>query len=304
MLVTGPSGFIGSQVVRGLVADGHDVIALARPQSSLERLADVEGRFAVKRWEPEDGTLAGALGSWRPDGCIHLAWYAVPGKYLDAPQNVDSMVYAIRLLDELARAGCGHVVMTGTCAEYDADTGYLREDSPTRPSTLYAAAKLATGLVCGQRASQVGVGFSWARVFYLYGPHEDSRRMVPSLIRALLEGVEFPATAGDQVRDYLHVEDVAAALCKIALNGVGGTYNVCSGEPITVRRFMMEVARTVGRPELVRFGALAPGGWQPAFVCGDNERLRSIGWEPGHTLNEGIADTVAWWKDQLKATAS
>ncbi len=300
VLVSGASGFIGSRVVRKLVADSHEVVALGREGSSFARLDDLAGRFRITEWDSGTTELRAALGPWRPESCVHLAWYAEPGKYLDAEaENVGSMVFALRLLDELATAQCKHVVMVGTCAEYDPDAGILREDSPTRPATIYAAAKLATGLIGALRAAQVGVGFAWARIFYLYGPQEDARRMLPTLIRSQLDGTEFPATAGEQIRDYLHVDDVAAALCLLAVRQAVGTFNVCSGEPISVRRFMLAAAEVTGHPELIRFGALPARNWEPALIAGDCSKLKAAtGWQPSHTLPEGLKDTVAWWQRQ------
>lgn len=299
VLVTGASGFVGSHVVRMLVSQGHEVTALARPSSSFWRLEDIKGRFKIARVDDiAPGSLLGPLGAWSPEVCLHLAWFAVPGKYLDAPDNIDSLMLALRVLSGLKEVGCEHVVMTGTCAEYDTDRGYLREDGPTRPASIYAAAKHAANVVGTIRAAQLGIGFAWARLFYLYGPYEDERRLVPALIRALLASHEFPATTGTQVRDYLHIEDVAAALCALAVKKVAGTYNVCSGVPITMGRLLQEVGRIAGHPDLIRLGAHPPRGWEPAFICGDNSRLRlATGWAPSRSLADGLEETVEWWKN-------
>jgi nucleoside-diphosphate-sugar epimerase len=300
ILVTGASGFVGSHVVRKLIADGHEVAALARPASSFWRLEDQEGRFRVVRSDTRqaNGVLE-PLGDWNPEACVHLAWYAVPGEYLHSPENTASLAFSLNLLEELAVAGCRRVVMTGTCFEYDTDAGYLREDGPKRPATIYAAAKLAAGQVGGLIAAKLGIGFVWARLFYLYGPFEDERRLVPAVIRALLAGREFPATSGTQVRDYLHVEDVAAALSALAVQPVTGTYNVCSGEPITIADLIGQVARIAGRPDLIRLGSVRQRAGEPRFICGDNSRLKdATGWTPRHSLAEGLAATVAWWKEK------
>jgi nucleoside-diphosphate-sugar epimerase len=297
ILVTGAEGIIGSHVARALLRSGHEVIALVRPATPIDRLGDVADRLTVVRGSLENDGLVEALRRAQPEGCIHLAWYAQPGTYLEAPENVACLHASLRLLESLATAGCRHVVMAGTCAEYDTDLGYLREDGPTAPRTIYAASKLALSLVAAARAAQLGIGFAWARLFYLYGPHEDPRRLVPSLITALLDGKPFDASPGGQVRDFLHVADVAAAFTALAEGGAQGIFNVCSGEPITMRQLMSLVGDIVGRGDLLRFGAVPYRAWDPAFICGDNRRLRTqTGWVPRHPLPQGLAATVEWWK--------
>jgi len=296
ILVTGAAGFVGASAVRRLVADGHTVGALVRPGSSSRRLEGVESITRIECDLADREALGQALRAWKPQACIHLAWYAVPGKYLDAAENLDCLAVSLGLLELLAQAGCRHVVMTGTCAEYDTDVGYLRESGPTRPATLYAATKLSLGVIAAIRAGQLGITLSWARLFYLYGPHEDERRMVPSLIKALLERKPFKASSGRQVRDYLHVDDVASALTGLATAGASGTFNVCSGDPVHVRDMMLTLGRLADQPDLVRFGELPDRDWEPPFICGDSRRLRAAtGWAPAFELEAGLRQTLDWW---------
>ena len=299
VLVTGAPGFIGSHVVRVLLDAERDVAIVVRPGNPMPRLRDVADRLTVMSCDlANPTTLRPALAEWRPDACIHLAWYAEPGKYLTAPENVPALMASLTLLDELIRAGCGQVVMTGTCAEYDTDVGYLREGGPTRPLTLYAASKLSLSLMAEQIAAAAGVNLAWARLFYLYGPDEDERRLVPALIRALLRGEAFPVTPGEQVRDYLHVADMASALWGLAERRVNGVVNVCSGVPVTMRQVMETIGEITSEGDLIRFGALPYREWDPPFICGDNRRLRAVtGWQPRYpSLAAGLCQTVDWWK--------
>ena len=285
-------------MVRQLLDSGEDVVGLIRPGASRLRLAGAAKGLRIIEGDIADNAALGSnLASYKPERCIHLAWFAEPGKYLDAPENLDSLRVSLGLIEQLARFDCRHVVAVGTCAEYDIGPHKLTEDAPTRPSTLYAAAKLAFSLVAAKRLAQLGVGMGWARLFYLYGPYEDERRLVPAAINALLAGREFPCTPGKQVRDYLHVDDVASAITSLSRRCLSGDFNVCSGEPVTIATLMETVGDLLGRPDLVRLGVLPYRDWEPMFVCGDNRRLLTdTDWSPRYGLRDGLNSTIEWWR--------
>jgi len=297
VLVTGADGFIGSAVVRQLLRANHEVAALVRG-TQLKRLSDVAER--IDRIDGDlsaaDGAALRAIAAWRPEGCIHLAWYAEPGKYLEARENLAALRGSLALLDALIDGGCRQFVGAGTCAEYADSDRPFREDSPTAPKTLYAACKLGLCLAGEQLARQGLVNFAWGRIFYLYGVGEDPRRMVPALVRALLQDQPFDATPGEQVRDYLHVDDVARAFVTLLLQRASGIYNIASAQPLSIAELMRRIGRSVGKEHLIRLGAVPYRNWEPPFISGENDRLRALGWSPAVTFETGIADVVAHWR--------
>ncbi len=299
--VTGGGGFIGSRAVRQMVTEGWEIAVLVKPGESLWRIEDIQSRLEFLEAELSSGDALGEfLRSWHPESCLHCAWHAEPGKYLGSAKNIDCLKDSIGLLENLIAAGCKNVVMAGSCFEYDTAAGFLKEDGPLRPSTLYGAAKLATSLVAEKLAAQGGVRFAWARMFYLFGQDEDRRRMVPAAILALLDGREFPATAGDQVRDYMHVDDAALGLLTLLRQTASGIYNVCSTEPVTVRRILQTIGEEIGRPGLIRFGSMPYRQWDPPFICGDSSRLRELGWRPQYELPEAVRLTIEHWRTRSR----
>jgi nucleoside-diphosphate-sugar epimerase len=208
---------------------------------------------------------------------------------------------SIRLATRLSALGCERLIGTGTCFEYDTDAGTLSEASPTKPRNLYAAAKLAFSLLLPHIAAAGGMRCTWARLFYQYGPMEDPARLIPSIVRALLEGRPAPITGGKQVRDYLHVADVASALHTIATSQVEGIINLGSGEPVTVAEIATRIGAALDRPELVALGARPYDPGDPMFICADVARLKATGWRPTYNLDAGLADTIAWWRARLRS---
>jgi UDP-glucuronate decarboxylase len=301
VLLTGATGFIGSHVARRLVTAGCEVHALIRPGSDPWRLRDVLPSLALV---PCDLFAARErlehLDRIRPELCLHLAWYAEPGKYWTSPENLRFVSTSLELANELAGLGCKRFVGAGTCAEYDTDHGYLSEMSPILPRSLYAASKLGVWLILEQLAKETGMEVAWLRFFYQYGPYEDRRRLVPAVIRALLRGETARTTAGAQVRDMLHIEDVAAAVWAVARSNLTGPVNIGSGQPVTVRQIVEAIGRLLHRPDLLALGALPYSASEFMFVCANNRRLRETGWTPRFDLDEGLRTTVEWWRTEAE----
>lgn len=300
-LITGINGFIGAQTARKCLEAGWEVVGMIRPTSNLDRVKEIEGKV---QWVHGDlGSIPEAienLNDVRPDICIHHAWYAEPGKYPHAIENLGSLNGTLELVTRLPEIGCHRFVGIGTCFEYDFDRGWLREDSPCVPATLYAGCKHAAAVALPKLAEKVEVDACWVRLFYQYGPFEDHRRLVSSVIKALLAGQTVDTTEGGQVRDFLHVEDVGSGIFAAAEKGLKGIVNVGSGQPVTVRKIVETISTSLGREELVNFGARPYNPTDPPFVVANATRLKTeTDWQPKWNLENGLAQTIDWWRSQV-----
>jgi nucleoside-diphosphate-sugar epimerase len=298
ILLTGATGFIGSHVARALVRAGHEIHALVLPDDDVWRIRDILPSLETIR-----GNLLNSppvLPSSPFDVCVHLAWYVVPGKYLDAPENRDFLRASIAFATAMANAGCPRFVATGTCFEYDTRLRVLSESSPTKPRSLYATCKLQLFHELQELGRKTPMQIAWPRFFYQYGPCEDPRRFVPAAINTLLRGEPFTVPPNEQTRDYLHVVDVASAVCAVACTPLTGAVNIGSGEPATVRQIALHIAEIIGRPDLIKAGTQPYAPDDSPYIVADNTRLREqTDWQRRYPLDAGLRQTIDWWKTHL-----
>jgi nucleoside-diphosphate-sugar epimerase len=291
-LVTGASGFIGAHLVAHLRAQGDDVVPVLGPRSgstdSASRTVDLG----------DEGAIADLVRDVRPRRTFHLAWQADAKTYLhDIDDHLVSARFSLALVQHLLAAGCTELVVAGSCAEYEPRATPLGEDAPTRPRILYGSAKLAVATAAVPSAAAAGASLAWARVFHVYGPGEDCHRHVPRLVLGRLHDPDQAVEVDAEVRDYLHVGDVASALVHLADRRWHGPVNVCGGTGVTLSEIWERLDHGVGDgrrgtpPEV-------PDGADTTTVVGDPSLLHTLGWRPTHTLDSGLADSVAWWREQ------
>ncbi|MBL9138094.1 MAG: NAD(P)-dependent oxidoreductase [Verrucomicrobiales bacterium] len=301
-LVTGASGFLGAALVERLVHAGVDVLILHRPGADLWRLRSVQGRCRpIVADLRQPGSYRDALIQARPDTVFHLAWTGVGSRHRDEWVQIEGNLHAtLALVMEAADAGCRHFIGAGSQAEYGPQNRILDEQAPTRPSTLYGAAKLSAYHLSSRIAAHRGMRFAWLRVFSTYGPKDNPGWMLPTLIQTLLRRERPTLTAGEQRWDYLHVADAVEAFYRVGVTpDATDLFNLGSGEARPLRQ-VIELIRDRIDPSLpLGFGEVPYRPDQVMWLQADTRRLQSVAsWQVSRTLEEGLADTVAWHQSQ------
>ena len=259
VLVTGGTGFIGSAIVRRLTKHGNDVVAPTR--SELDLLAASES------------DLVQFVEEKRISHCIHTAWYTNHADYLTHPINRDWLAASLRL----ARA-CRHVrfVGLGTCLEHERP-----------PVTLYGQCKrdLALGL------SDYRMNYAWALVFFVYGPGDREGRLIPDMVQSFARGERIGPRFGGLRRDYIHVDDLAEQIVRVADSDLRGPVDVGTGDAPTLSVIFAAGAAAFGRPELAQ--ANDETGDQPLVIQADMNRFRALIGEPNaRDIATGLKDLV------------
>lgn len=303
IIVTGGTGFIGRQALPALVGRGFEVHVLSRRDGRPAVAAQVTHHPVDLLDATSIGTIVAAI---KPTHLLHLAWDVEPGKYWTSLNNLAWVGASLALFRAFHDAGGGRTVFAGTCAEYDWSHALLSEaETPLRPRTLYGYAKNALREVIDAAGAASGVSTAWGRIFFLYGPGEPRGRLVSDAFHALLAGRAIETTHGRQERDFMHVADVGAAFAALADSEVTGAINIASGHCLPVRDILAIIGRLTGRPELIALGARVANPDDPPRLAADVTRLRQeLRLTPQHSLEEGLSDTLEWWKNQPAANGN
>ena len=294
ILVTGAGGFIGRQTLLPLLTSGYEVHAAS--------LVPADDSPASVRWYDhnllDSSAMDDLIHSVRPTHLLHLAWYAVPGRFWTAVENLQWVVASLQLIQAFQKNGGQRAVFAGTCAEYEWGHDLcIEQETPLRPASLYGVSKNALQQIMSAFARQVHLSTAWGRVFHLYGPNEMPERFVPSVIISLLNGHEANCTEGKQIRDFMHVADVASAFVALISSSVEGPVNIASGNPVTLAGVAQYIAKQLGAVDRLRLGARPSAPDDPPVLVGATNRLASeVGWHPSIPLEDGLDATIEWWR--------
>lgn len=297
--ITGATGFVGSFVLRSILQEQkHEVAVLGRDRDAAWRIADVVDYL---QWIQADldhtNSYSNALHAFSPDAVIHLAWSGVGSADRNSPQQFQNLQSSINLLEEAISAGCKHWIGLGSQAEYGPCRNRVSESQTTQPTTLYGQSKLSAGQLISMRCQQMGIRYAWMRLFSSFGPTDNPQWMIPYLIQQLNRKERPALTQGEQLWDYIYVEDAANAVRSV-LNtpSATGVFNLGSGKTIQLRHFVEKIRDRIDPTLSLGFGEVAYRADQVMHLEANITRLKELtGWEPAMPLDTAIANTVAWY---------
>ena len=293
VLITGGTGFIGGELLRGLLAEGRRTFVLARP-AAAQCLVPHPG-LTVLEGDLRDATSAEAcVRAARPDVVFHLAAAGASAARGVAAEVFETNVQGTaNLLRAAERHGCRAFVHAGSGAEYGPRDEAAREGDPLRPRGPYAVAKAAASLLSLQADLPAVV----VRIFGAYGPGEGDERLLPYVAGCYRRGEAPRLSDGSQRRDFIHVEDVARLLRAAAdvPTARGRVLHAATGRAWSVREAVELIARAVapaGPPPA--FGARPGRPDEPALYLGSRDETTALtGWRPAFDMPGGIENTLS-----------
>jgi nucleoside-diphosphate-sugar epimerase len=307
MLVSGGAGFIGSHLVRALLARGDEVLVLDNLSTGARaNLADIPVELLVADLGAADQVRAATRGV---DTVFHLgAMISVPAS-LENPAGcyLTNVLGSLHVLEAARREGVRRVVLASSCAVYGDHDGPVAESATPGPMSPYAQSKLAMEDLARLYASAFSLETVCLRFFNVYGPRQDVRSayaaVIPLFIRAMLDGRP-PTIHGDgaQSRDFVFVEDVVQAILLASHTPATGetfrsgeSFNVGQGESVTIAALAEALGRLLPGTSGPVFGPARPGDIHRSEA--DIRRAtKALGYRPAYDLHRGLQATVEWMR--------
>lgn len=294
-VVTGPTGPVGIALVKRLLEQGVNVVAVCHRGSRKVSLLPEHANLTVINCNLDEiRQLTGKMSQKNINGAdvfYHLAWAQTTGAGRnDVECHLKNVQYCLDALETAVDIGCSRFVGTGSQAEYGLCDEVLTGQTPAFPISAYGMAKLSAGQLTRLRASQLGIEHVWTRILSVYGPHDGEKSMLSGLIRALRAGEVFETTEGKQIWDFIYEDDCANALYLIGALGISGkTYCIGSGVSRPLKEFILEAKELIDAEGTIKFGVVPYTSTTVMHLATDITELKNdTGFSPKVTFSEGI----------------
>lgn len=297
-LVTGAGGFVGANLARHLLSEGHIVHLTARSGGDRWRLVGLEGVVEHDVDLAESGSASELMSQVLPDWVFHLAAHGAYSWQNDARRICETNLHAsIELADAAERHGVKAFVHAGSSSEYGFKDHPAHEDERVDPNSTYAVTKTAATLYCRHRAREGSLPAVTLRLYSVYGALEDPRRLVSTLLSEGLQRRLPPLVSPDTARDFVYAGDVCEAFVLAAERAeqmAGAIYNVGGGRQITLRELVQQVRELLEISCEPSWGTHAQRKWDTNVWCADTSRIAAeLGWSARTDLRAGLRQTLA-----------
>jgi UDP-glucose 4-epimerase len=302
-LVTGAAGFIGAALSRRLLADGHALTLLAGPETDCWRLEEVREEVELVALDLRDpDAVARTVRRVRPELVFHLAAHGAYSWQRSLPRMIETNVTGVaNLVEAAADVGVRAIVNAGSSSEYGLKDHGPPEHELPEPNSAYAVTKAAATLYCGWVARTRAQAVTTLRLYSAYGPWEEPRRLMPSVVLHGLEGRLPPLVDPEIARDFVYVEDILDAFVLAAARaepGAGAVYNVGSGAQTSLRELADAARRVFAIERPPEWGSFPARHWDTDVWVADPRRIAAeLGWSARTSIEDGLAATARWLTD-------
>ena len=303
ILLTGATGFIGSNIAKGLLSKGYEVFAIHRASSSFEKCIPFKEQINWINTDNHDWKEQ--IIAIKPDQIIHAAWGGIEAADRN---NWDIQIHNFwlskKIFDLANECGIKKVIALGSQAEYGTYGFPVTETTTPMPNDAYGSVKILTANYLRNLFENSPTEWYWIRIFSVFGEGENSGWLMPIVISKLLKNQPIQLTPCEQQYNYLYIEDFVnqfLAVVKYTKN-ISGIYNLCSSESIVLKDLLIQIANRMGASsQLLQFGAITYRPEQNMLISADNSKFKkcfSMEDEIQIGLTTGLKKTIEYYKNK------
>jgi UDP-glucose 4-epimerase len=302
VLLTGVTGFVGANLCRRLLNDGHEVHCLVRDGFSNWRIEDIQRDIYLHVTDLTNSeSLLPIVSSSRPDWVFHLAAHGAYSWQTDLKKIVQTNILStINLVEACLQTGFEIFINTGSSSEYGYKDHAPLENEWIDPNSYYAVTKASATLFCRHAAILNNVCIPTLRLYSIYGAYENPGRLIPTIILHGLKGSLPPLVDANIARDYLYVKDVENAYILLAnrlRETTGEVYNLGSGIQTTLSEVVSVTRNIFDLSVEPQWGTMPNRQWDTIIWKANIDNIKAIGWNPEFTFEQGFRQTVDWFRE-------
>ena len=276
VLITGGSGLIGSEILDILKNKGYEIYPISR-----------------KHWIKGDifdyNFLKNTIEKIKPNYLLNLAWCS-KDDYLKNDINYQYLIAGINLLNLFKDNGGQRAMYIGSCFEYKFKDEKIKEtDELDCAKTKYTFCKNKLREICEYISKENNLSFCWGRIFYVFGKNDYQKRLFGMVLDKLSKNEKVIIKTPDLIKDYIYTKDIAGAIAELLNSNVNGSINICSSTPITIKNFVLKIAKKMNKEHLIIFEQEETN--QPKIILGDNSKMLNY-YTPKYTIDSALEDII------------
>lgn len=294
ILITGANGFLGSNVLRALLKNGHDIFAISQNDEAIKDLFDKIQFYKNK--EDNYFNLKQDILKFDPHVVLHFAWWG-GNNYIDTNstdqfnKNIPLTLSLLEIFKETKSKN--RFIGVGSFSEYGIISNKATEDTPENPNSYYGLSKNIVKNISKMFCENNSISWSWIRPCYIYGPGDVKTRLMPSIISKLKNQTVIELNSCTTIVDYLHIDDFSEAINLLIQKQANGVYNICSGQEYTIKNIVTSIANEFDKENQLIFNAKLDRIDFPKYICGSNNKLvNTIDWTPSIDIKNGISNMI------------
>lgn len=308
-LVTGATGFVGSNLVRRLIAENYEVHILVRQDSNQWRLSDISGQLQEHLVDlSEVEKLRQVVKEIKPQAIFHLAAFSIYSAYTKEENEkgiIDTnFLGLVNLLNACNEIDYKVFINTGSSSEYGLKKAPMKETDLCQPVNVYGIAKLAATLYSSYIAKIQNKPVVTLRLFSPFGPYDDGKRLIPHVVKHALNKNDVEVNNSEVVRDYIYIDDLVDLYLQVAnfsnIEGIKGEiFNVGSGQEVRIGKVVEEITKLTDSKIQVKWKNQKRDWESEVWQADIAKTSQTFNWQPKHSLTQGLEKTISWFKNNL-----